>query len=452
MSGLTNAEIKMIDVPHDLEAERVLIGCVLLNNQMYADVAAELRTSDFFLVSHREIWDAIGGVLGRGIALDFITLAEQLRAQDRLEKVGGVSAISRLTDGIPRFSNLEEYVRIVKGKSISRQLLNTGAVISSLGYDLSRTPEEQLDEAHRQLVAISAGDNGKLVTAGEVGFRTIQDLEDFLASERAYTGIATGLTDLDFAMGGMQRGDLIIDAARPSMGKTALALRMTQGVAESRHNEDPVQIFFSTEMSEDSLIRRLQFGVGGVDSAKIRAKRLDREDWRKILAAQERIANWKLVIDDKARTTMEMRRAIRRAVREYGKIDVIYQDHIGLVNGKPAPHENRNREVGRITWEMKEIAKEFNAPFVALCQLSRANQARPDKRPSISDLRDSGEIEQNADVVLFPHREGYYNKEASPSDAEIGIGKQRNGPTPRIELCWLTASAWYENLYKKDAF
>lgn len=447
MSELRRVELEK-PFPGNRDAELTILGAIMLGGVDYADVAAELSVDAFSSIAHQVVYRAMGRVLDAKLTIDPITVKSELESAGEIDRIGGPAGLAELL-GQVRFSNVESYIRLVQDAATRRRLIHIGNAIMAMAFDADTPAPEQVDRAERLIGEVEVG-GGKTVlrTASELGHLSIQALEDFVSSDRTFPGIATGLVDLDYNTGGLRRKEQVILAARPSMGKTALGCRMIAGIAGSSHNADepPVQVFFSLEMPAEQIIQRVQFGLARIDSARVRRKAVQKEDWRSLAGAQALIDEYApIIIDDTARRLGDFRRVLRAVKREYGRVDVIMLDHIGLVDGQPRPGENRNLEVGRISYQLKEMAKEFNAAEVVLCQLSRQVNTRGGNRPTLGDLRDSGEIEQNADAVFFPHREHYYNREADVTDAELAIAKQRNGPTCTLKLHWTPESAWYDN-------
>lgn len=452
MSELRRVEIEK-PLPGNRDAEQAILCSLLLGGVPYADVAAELPEDAFSSIGYRLMYRAMGRVVAARLDLDPLTLQAELEAAGELERAGGLAEIAALLSQV-RLTNVDSYIRLVRDAATRRRLIQVGNAIMAAGFDADVAAEEQVDRAERLVAEIEvAGSKPTLRTASEIGHLAIQSLEDFVASERTYPGIATGLTDLDYQTGGLRRKEQVLLAARPSMGKTALGCRLMTGIAASSHNADvsPVQVFFSLEMPAEQIVQRVQFGLARLDSAKVRRKDVTNADWRSLAGAQALIDEYApIVVDDTSRRLGEFRRVLRAVVREYGHVDVILLDHIGLVDGQPGPGERRDLEVGRVSYQLKEMAKEFNAVEIVLCQLSRATTGRAGNRPTLADLRDSGRLEENADTVLFPHREHYYSQEASPNSADLTIAKQRNGPTVQLPLHYDARFAWFDNATRGD--
>ena len=454
----TFAQIQDIQgLPSSIHAEVAILGAMLLDAVAINDATGRLKAEDFSLDSHRRVYTVMLELLQVGHAIDLITVQEALTRKKELEAIGGPAYLAELAIGIPRNLNVESYVRIVKDKSLLRQLMaifNDGALRSA----------DQGDEAINVLSDIEA-------RLGEVAdqaiTRSFSGIADIVASSfgsidklyeqgREITGLATHYTDFDRMTSGLQDSELIIIAARPSMGKTAWAINIAQNAAV---RDGKVVAVFSLEMSKESLLRRMLASEALVNSRKIQTGFLPREDKGKLLAALERLMESKMFIDDTPGITLaEMRAKARRLKQQEGSLDLIVIDYLQLMTGSVGAaqkkFENRTQEVSAVSRGLKALAKEMRVPVVALSQLSRSSEQRGgDKKPLLSDLRESGSIEQDADVVAFIHRDSYYNKDEngdedpeSKGKAEIIIAKQRNGPTGSVHLAYLADYTRFENL------
>jgi len=437
-------------LPANVEAERMIIGVVLLDNQVINQVIERLKPEDFSLPSHRRIVEKIIQLVEQGQGIDPVTLEEELRRSGELDSVGGVAFISALYDGVPRFSNIESYIKIVKGKSTLRRLIRASNQIMALSFDEEEEPELILDEAERQIFAI-AEDRIKegFVHIGEVAGRQLKVIDEIAGRQQMVTGIATGFRDLDSMTSGLQRGDLVIIAARPSMGKTAFAMNIAQNAAlhTQPHGGKAVVGVFSLEMSKESLVQRMLCSQGRVDAHRLRTGALVRDDWRRLGLAVGDLSEAQIYLDDTPGiSVLEMRAKARRLLNEQKKLDMVIVDYLQLMTGR-GRYESRQQEVSQISRELKMLAKELNVPLVALSQLSRAPETRTGQhKPQLSDLRESGSIEQDADVVMFIYREEVYKPETERQNiAEIIIGKQRNGPTGSVELVFLKSLTRFED-------
>lgn len=440
-------------LPSNIEAERSILGAVLLDNQTINQAAEMLRRDDFFLDSHRRIFDKMLLLMEQGRAIDPITLQDALKNGGDLEMIGGAAFIAALIDGVPRFSNIEEYCRIVKGKSIVRKLITTSNQIMNRCFDAEDTPDVLLDEAERSILAIAEDRIRQgFVPISEVAHKQLQHIEEIAGREQLITGIATGFRDLDYMTSGLQRGDLIIVAARPSMGKTAFCLNIAQNAAlRPQHNgEKAIVGIFSLEMSKEQLVQRMLCSQARIDAHRLRTGMLSKEDWRHLAMGVSELAEARIFLDDTpAINVLEMRAKVRRLKNEQRGLDMIIVDYLQLMSGKGRT-ESRQQEVSQISRDLKAIAKEMNVPVIALSQLSRAVESRSDHRPMLSDLRESGSIEQDADIVMFIYREDVYNPETEKQNiAEIIIGKQRNGPIGEVELVFLKQLTRFEDKYRE---
>ncbi|MGA1369770.1 MAG: replicative DNA helicase, partial [Blastocatellia bacterium] len=409
-----------------------------------------LKPDDFFLSSHRLIFDKMGRLVEQGRGIDPITLQEELRRSGELDAVGGVAYITSLFDGVPRFSNLDSYLRIVKGKSTLRRLIGASNQIMAMAFDEQEEPELILDEAERQIFAI-AEDRVKegFVHIGEVAGKQLKVLDEIAGRQQLITGISTGFRDLDFMTSGMQRGDLIIIAARPSMGKTAFCLNIAQHAAlhPQHHGQKAVVGVFSLEMSKEQLVQRMLCSQARVDAHRLRTGMLGRDDWRRLGMAVGELSEAQIFLDDTPGiSVLEMRAKTRRLLNEQKALDMIIVDYLQLMSGR-GRYESRQQEVSQISRELKMLAKELNVPLIALSQLSRAPETRTgNHKPQLSDLRESGSIEQDADVVMFIYREEFYRPETERQNiAEIIIGKQRNGPIGSVDLVFLKSMTKFED-------
>lgn len=432
-------------LPCDREAERMILGVILLDNDVLAEAAARLQPEDFYLPSHQRIWRGMLRLAGRHEGVDPITLQAELGAED-LERVGGPAVIASLFDGVPRFSNIDAYIELVRRCAIRRELILASYRIADDAYTGEDLAEEVLAKANQRLADIDAHRSAqKLTTAGEIGWLRLQEIEDFQASDRAILGIGSGIYEFDRLTGGLMRGDQHLLAARPSMGKTALSVRMLDGVAFSRYNENPVQVYFSMEMSRKQILDRWMFGRARVDQMRQRTNRLTKDDYRALQTANQAIDGTKTIVDETTRKPSEVRAVLRRVRREFGRVDVFYVDHIG--KGETDSHyEQRRHEIGKLSKEFKEIAKEFDCANVILTQLNRVSPGAGSKEPELHHLSESGNLEQDADMVFYPHRPHYYDQNADPAEAKIGILKQRNGPAGvSFPVRWDGRFSWFDN-------
>jgi replicative DNA helicase len=445
-------------LPASIEAERSILGAILLDNHSYNEAAEKLSSEDFFLDSHRRIYSRMAELIDAQRAVDIVTLAEELARRKEVEAVGGVAYLASLTEGLPRRPSIEEYVRIVKDKSLARQLIIICNTAITRAADQSDEALVVLDSAESGLLEVSE----RGITRGFAGIpEIIRDsfgtIDNLYAQQKEVTGLATHYTQFDKMTSGLQSSDLIIIAARPSMGKTAWAINIAENAAV---RDGKVVAVFSLEMSKESLLRRMLASQALVSMQKIQTGFIPKADRSKLMEALERLAEAKIFIDDTPAIALsEMRAKARRLQRQQGVLDLIVIDYLQLMTASTfgagaKRYENRTQEVSAISRGLKALAKELRVPVVALSQLSRASEQRGgDKKPMLSDLRESGSIEQDADVVAFIHRDSYYNKDEngdedpdSKNKAEIIIAKQRNGPTGSVHLAYRADCTRFENM------
>ena len=457
-AGLPQANLMERGLPASADAERAILGAVLLDNHCFNEAAEKLSADDFSLDSHRRIFQRMAELIDTGRAVDIVTLAEELARRKEVEAVGGVAYLASLTEGLPRRVTIEEYVRIVKDKSLGRQLIGICNAAISRAADQSDDALTVLGDAETGLLEVAE----RGITRGFTGIpEIVRDsfgtIDSLYAHQREVTGLATHYDDFDKMTSGLQASDLIIIAARPSMGKTAWAINIAEnaGVRDGK-----IVAIFSLEMSKESLLRRMLASQALVSMRKIQTGFIPRQDRDKLTSALERLVESKIFVDDTPGISLsEMRAKARRLQRSQGGLDLIVVDYLQLMSASAIGsggkrYENRTQEVSAISRGLKALAKELRVPVVALSQLSRASEKREgDKKPMLSDLRESGSIEQDADVVAFIHRESYYKKDENGEEdpdtknkAEIIIAKQRNGPTGSVQLAYLAECTRFENL------
>ncbi len=437
-------------LPHNLDAERAVLGAVLLHGETIHEALEVIDAADFFRDAHRRIFDKMVRLLERGQAIDFITLKDELGRSGELDTVGGPAYVASLVDGLPHGTNVAEYARIVKEKATLRNLIFSANEILNTAYEAEQDADAILDRAEQSIFAIAEDS----IRAGFVSMRDLATAS-FAAVEQAHarkqliTGVPTGFQELDEMMSGLQPSDLVIVASRPSMGKTSLALNIAQHVGLST---DMTVGFFSLEMSKEQLFLRMLTSEAGIDGHRLRTGFLGEQDWPKLTAALATLGDAKIFIDDSASiTVLEMRAKARRLMAENG-LHMLVIDYLQLMQGR-GRFENRVTELASISRGLKALAKELNIPIVALSQLSRAPENRPGRRPQLSDLRESGALEQDADVVILIWREEMY--EETPENqgvAELIVAKQRNGPTGSVKLAFIKEYTRFENLeWKRPA-
>jgi len=442
-------------LPANLDAEKTILGAILLDNAAHAEAAESLKSDDFSLDSHRRIFLRMTELIDTSRTVDIVTLSNELARYKEVESVGGVAYLASLTEGLPRRPVIEDYIRIVKDKSMLRRLMGICSAAIAKAADQSQDAIGVLDETESQLLDVSQGSLNQGLQPIEIIIRdSFGSIDNLYKQSREVSGLATGFTDFDRMTSGLQKGELIIIAARPSMGKTALAINIAENAA-LRHGS--VVAIFSLEMSRESLLRRMLASQASVDQQKIQKGFFGRVEQEKLQAALSQLLETHIFIDDSAGATVsEMRAKARRLKQNAGGLDLVMVDYLQLMSAtlpgaSRKGFENRVQEVSAISRGLKAMAKELQVPVIALSQLSRSNEKRDDKRPMLSDLRESGSIEQDADVVAFIHRESYYNRDenmadADKSKAEIIIAKQRNGPTGIVQMHWNSAFTRFDGV------
>jgi replicative DNA helicase len=437
-------------LPANVDAEKTILGAILLDNAAHAEAAGVIKADDFSLDSHRRIFLRMSELMDSSRAVDIVTLANELARYKEVEAVGGVAYLASLTEGLPRRPVIEEYIRIVKDKSLLRRLMGICSAAIARAADQSEEAIQVLDSTEAQLLEVTdAGLTQGLQPIDIIVRDSFGSIDNLYKQSRQVTGLATGFTDFDNLTCGLQKGELIIIAARPSMGKTALAINIAENAAI---HSNAVVAIFSLEMSKPSILRRMLASQAWVDQQKLQKGFLGREDHEKLQKALEQLVESRIFIDDSAGVTLaEMRARARRLRQNAGGLDLIVVDYLQLMSATPGVgkkgYENRVQEVSAISRGLKAMAKDLEVPVVALSQLSRASERRgDDKRPFLSDLRESGSIEQDADVVAFIHREYYYNRdEEDKAKSEIIVAKQRNGPTDTVVLNFISEFTRFEN-------
>ena len=434
--------------PSSEEAEKSTLGSMLLDREAIPTAVESLEPEDFYWQKHAIIYNAICQLFDQGDPVDLVTLSEKLREEDKLEEVGGASYITSVVNSVPTAANIKHYAEIVEEKSILRNLIKTSNQISKLGYKDEGEVDDLLDQAESLIFEVSEKRSVKEFSGiKDVLMDTFDDLEELHENQEDVTGVPTGFRDLDKMTSGFQESDLIIIAARPSMGKTALALNIGQYAAVE---EDTSVAIFSLEMSKSQLVQRMLCSEAQVNSHRLRTGQLRDTDWRRLSQAAGRLGESNIFIDDTPGiTVMEMRAKARRIKAEHG-LDLILIDYLQLMQGSGGS-ESRQQEVSKISRSLKGLGRELNVPVVSLSQLSRAVEQRNDKRPQLSDLRASGSIEQDADVVAFIYRDEYYNPDTEKKGiTEIIVGKQRNGPVGTVELAFQKEYTKFVDLSKRE--
>jgi replicative DNA helicase len=422
--------------PQNLEAEQAVIGAILLQPEALIAAMERVRSEDFYSGPHRQIYEAMVEIAENNQPVDLVTLTAHLQDQHLLEEIGGVSYLAKLANSVPTAANVDYYAQIVEEKSMLRRLIRTATNIVSDGYANSEEVSVLLGDAEKKILEISNRRSGSgFVSIRDVLMEVFEKVEMLYSNKGNTTGIPSGFTDLDRMTAGFQRSDLIIVAARPSVGKTAFALNIAQNVGIRARETVAI---FSLEMSAAQLVQRMVCAEGNVDAQRMRTGHLEGEDWEKLTMAIGALSESEVYIDDTPGITVaEIRSKCRRLKKERG-LGMILIDYLQLISGRGKAGENRQQEVSEISRTLKHIARELEVPVIALSQLSRGVEQRQDKRPMMSDLRESGSIEQDADIVAFLYRDDYYDKESEKKNIiEIIIAKQRNGPVGTVELAFL---------------
>ncbi|CAM4375704.1 replicative DNA helicase [Paenibacillus endophyticus] len=422
--------------PQNLEAEQAVIGAILLQSEALITAMERVRSEDFYSGPHRQIYEAMVEIAENNQPVDLVTLTAHLQDQHLLEEIGGVSYLAKLANSVPTAANVDYYAQIVEEKSMLRRLIRTATNIVSDGYANSDDVGVLLGDAEKQILEISNRRSGSgFISIRDVLMEVFEKVEQLYQDKGGTTGIPSGFTDLDRMTAGFQRSDLIIVAARPSVGKTAFALNVAQNVGVRARETVAI---FSLEMSAAQLVQRMICAEANVDAQRMRTGHLEGDDWEKLTMAIGSLSEAQIFIDDTPGITVaEIRAKCRRLKKEKG-LGMIMIDYLQLISGRGKAGENRQQEVSEISRTLKQIARELEVPVIALSQLSRGVEQRQDKRPMMSDLRESGSIEQDADIVSFLYRDDYYDKESEKKDIiEIIIAKQRNGPVGTVELVFL---------------
>lgn len=436
--------------PHSLEAESSVLGGLLLDNAAWDRVADLVTDTDYYRLEHQLIYGAIAALINQNKPADVITVFEQLTGQGKAEQVGGLSYLNSLAQYVPSAANIRRYAEIVRERAILRKLVSASDDIATSAFNPKGRPVANiLDEAEQKIFHI--GEEGSRM---KQGFQSMNSLvvdlldrvQEMADNPNDITGVPTGFIDLDRMTSGLQAGDLVVLAARPSMGKTAFAINIAEHVAL---NEGLPVAVFSMEMGAAQLAVRIVGSIGRIHQGHLRTGKLSDDEWPRLTEAIEKLRNVSLHIDESAGLKpSELRANARRLARQCGKLGLIVVDYLQLMTGSQSDGENRATELGEISRGLKMLAKELQCPVIALSQLNRSVETRTDKRPMMSDLRESGAIEQDADIIMFIYRDEYYTKEAckEPGVAEIIIGKQRNGPTGVVKLTFLNTLTRFESM------
>ena len=431
--------------PHSIEAERAVLGAILLNKDAFDTVSSIVKAEDFYSDNHRVIYEALVSIVGKNQRADYVLLSEELKKSQKLEAVGGILYLTNLTTDIVDAYNVEDHAKIVRDKAHLRKLIHVANAVESMAYREEEETEDIVNRAEQMVLDVSGTTKGEssFSVMRDVVYETIDRINELQRHKGILTGVSTGFKDLDNLTSGLQKSALILVAARPSMGKTAFTLNIAQNVAmKSKKNV----AFFSLEMSKTQLVARVLAAVAGINSGRIRNGQLSQEDWGKAINALNDLADAPLYIDDTSGLTPQlMKKKLRRLIQEHGELGLVVVDYIQLMeNGGKKMADNRQQEVSAISRQLKIMAKEFNVPLIALSQLSRGVESRADKTPMLSDLRESGSLEQDADIVAFLNRENYQDTEDTSDGVEtqVIIRKHRNGELGIVKL-------WFEGAYTR---
>lgn len=434
--------------PHDIDAEQAVLGSMLTDKDAVNAAIETLKEDAFYRDDNRIIYQAIINLYSKSEPIDIITLKDELESMDKFEQVGGYEYLASLPDKVPTTANVQKYIKIVEEKAILRNLIKVANQIIELGYSPTEDVEDIMDSAEKKIFDIMQSKNQKGYTPiKDVLVESFTKLEELYNRKQHITGVPTGFVELDYKTAGLHGSELILVAARPAMGKTAFALNIAANAA--LRGNAPVAIF-SLEMSKDQLVNRILCSEAMVDSNKVRTGKLEEDDWVKLAGAIGPLSESEIYIDDTPGiSVMEIRTKCRKLKMEKN-IGLVVIDYLQLVQGSNKRVGSREQEISEISRSLKILAKELNVPVIALSQLSRAVEQRPDHRPMLSDLRESGAIEQDADIVMFLYRDDYYNKESEKKDiAEVIIAKQRGGSTGTVELLWMGNYTKFVNLEKR---
>ena len=417
--------------PQSIEAELSVLGAMMLKKEAVTQAIEMLHAHEFYRQAHRAVFEAMEGLVRDSEPVDIVTVTESLKKSGRLDQVGGVSFLANLTNSVPSTANLAHYAKIVKEKALLRALIDASTEIAGAAYEASEDVARQLDDAEQKILAIAGGRiTGSFTPIKEVVFDAVDRVSVLARSKGGITGLSTGLATLDSVTRGLQKSDLIVVAARPAMGKTAFVLNLATHVAL----QGKTVAFFSLEMPREQLMHRIFCAEGQIDATRLARGELDDDEWSRLVKVADRMLKAELYFDDTSSTTvMDIRTRARRLKSEHG-LDLIAIDYLQLIQA-PGRAENRTLAVAEMTRSLKVLARELEVPIIVLSQLSRATEGRSDKRPMLSDLRESGSIEQDADIVMFLYREDYYNQDTENANiTELSIAKHRNGATDTLKL------------------
>ena len=440
-------------MPHNLEAEQSVLGSMFLSKYAAEKCMESLQKELFYSEAHGRIFQAMSDLVEAGKALDITTLTAELDRKKWLSQVGGVEYISELVNIVPSAANIDQYIAIVEENAIKRRLIEEATQIVTDGYQSTEQLSDLLDRAEMKILNVVKTRKGtEFRSIQDVLFKAQQDLEKLAQTKGEVTGLSTGFYDIDKLTSGLHPNELIIIAARPAMGKTAFAVNLAMNVAM---NQDKAVALFNMEMSAEQLAMRMLASAGQIDQNKLKTGRLEHNDWKRVNEAISRLADSNLFIDDTPGMTIgEIRAKCRRLASSENGLSMVVIDYLQLINGSAKYAGQRQQEVSEISRSLKTMAMELGIPVIALAQLSRSVEGREDKRPLLSDLRESGSIEQDADIVSFLYRDDYYNKEAAidenTSKSEFIVSKHRSGPTATIELIFRRNTATFVNYVNRE--
>lgn len=431
--------------PHDIEAEQAIIGSMLTDKDAVIAAVEVLQEQDFYREDNKIIYSAILNLYNRAEPIDIITLKSELKSMGKFEAVGGLEYIVQLPDKVPTTSNVEQYIKIVEEKSMLRALIKTADELITLGYDPTQEVEQVIDTAEKKIFQVMQKKNQKGYSSiKDILVDTFTQLEQLYNQKESITGVPTGFVDLDYRTSGLHNSDLILVAARPAMGKSAFALNIATNAAVRA--KVPVAIF-GLEMSKEQMTNRILCSEAMVDSAKVRTGKIDDDEWAKLAATSGELSEAGIYIDDTPGISIMEIRAKCRKMKLEKNIGLVVIDYLQLVQGSNKKGGSREQEIAEISRSLKILAKEIDVPVIALSQLSRAPEQRIDHRPMLSDLRESGSIEQDADIVMFLYRDDYYNEDTEKKNiAEVIIAKHRSGATGTVELLWLANYTKFANI------
>ena len=440
-------------MPHNIEAEQSVLGAMFLSKYALQKCLENLSQEVFYSDAHSKIFNAISSLAEAGSAIDITTVTAELDKRQELKQIGNVEYLSEIINIVPSAANVDEYINIVEEKAILRKLIETSTEITNSGYSSKEDISSILDNAEKKILGVVKTRKGtEFRTIQDVLFKTQADLEKLSQSKGEITGLPTGFYDLDKVTAGLHPNELIIIAARPAMGKTAFALNLATNIAM---NAKKTVALFNMEMGAEQLAVRMLSSVGQIEFNKLKNGRLEHNDWKRVNEAISRLADTKMYIDDTPGMTIaEIRAKCRRLASSQDGLDIVIIDYLQLISGGPKYAGNRQQEIAEISRSLKTLAMELEIPVIALAQLSRSVEGRDDKRPILSDLRESGSIEQDADIVAFLYRDDYYNKESAidenTSRSEFIIGKHRSGPTTTIDLIFRRNTSTFVNFINKE--